>query len=227
MRILVADHHQLFREALVRYMERARIAETTVTVTDLIAAKDQLARKDPCDIVLIDDQLPGLDHIEDIGDLLRRFAAVKFIVLSEDLPGPDRMSLIKCGLWGYFPKTMSGRDMIDALQEIQDGKKRLGPVPCLALKPAIPEFDRYFFRSSEHDSNSFSVAGPPLTDREQDVLNHLVRGQSNAEIASELGIQLVTVKLHMRNLTRKLGARNRTEAALMAQERGMIRNNRA
>lgn len=222
MHILVADHHHLFREALVSYIERAKIATVISVATDLIALQDHLARKGPLDIVLVSDQLPDLTGVEEICELIRRWAAIRFVVLSESQSQQDRAQFIKCGLWGFFPRSMPGRAMIDALQDIISGKKYLGSVSRQLYEAAHQRASAEFFTGR---ARGF---GPQpelrtLTGRELDVLACLADGVSNAEIAASLGIQLVTVKLHMRNLTRKLGARNRTEAALIARRLGVGR----
>jgi DNA-binding NarL/FixJ family response regulator len=75
---------------------------------------------------------------------------------------------------------------------------------------------------TDRDSQSTSLAGAQLTPRELDVLKRLCRGMANKEIARELDLQEVTVKLHIKTLYRKIEAKNRTHAAMIAKEAGVV-----
>lgn len=230
MHILIADHHQLFRDALISYIERSKLACSVLTATDLPEAKEILSRRGKCDVAIINSLLPGISAPDDITDLIRRWPAIRFILLSSILTAKEVEPMIKCGLWGFFPKTMSGTAILDGLKDIIDGKKYLEAVQKVTAPQFISVQNRssYFYQPSSGPtaptSQAPDVSSVGLTSRERDVLNLLVLGLTNREIADKLGIQLVTVKLHMHNLSKKLGARNRTEAALMARQSGLVGN---
>jgi DNA-binding NarL/FixJ family response regulator len=224
MRILIADHHQIFRDALSQYIERAEMVRSVDCAIDRAQAYDVLGRRDPCDIIILNEQLPGINDASDIAEMIRRWPAVRFIVLSGRMDHDEIQSLIRCGLWGIFSQSMSGRTMVDGLRDVIEGKKFLPIARQFAARTQSYNHN-FYAQETRRAAPLLSLNGgqkPGLTTREQDVLNFLVRGHTNQEIADRLGIQLVTVKLHMRNLSRKLGVRNRTEAALLARERGLV-----
>ena len=114
------------------------------------------------------------------------------------------------GAKGFFPKTMSGQVLINALRLVTAGETFI-PSAYLTEGGA----------GREDAGRALPGNGATFTRREHEVLEHLMRGRPNKEIAQILGIEEVTIKLHVRGVCRKLGARNRTEAVAIAHQHGI------
>jgi DNA-binding NarL/FixJ family response regulator len=112
------------------------------------------------------------------------------------------------GAAGFVPKTISGDALIQAIRLMMSGEVYV-PYALMTRTPAAP---------AESDADE------ALSARETQVLDGLWRGLSNKEIARELNLQEVTVKLHLRRLYRKFECRNRTEALRIGLERGLLKN---
>jgi DNA-binding NarL/FixJ family response regulator len=142
---------------------------------------------------------------------------------------------MEMGAVAYFPKTMSGKAMVQAFQMVMD-EERFMPLdqkgasmmpayhPATYARPEKFNDDKasYYgaiYTGVHEDQKKIENGGDQkaLTPREKDVLGFLAKGASNKEIARELALQIVTVKLHVRGICRKLGVQNRTQAALKAQ----------
>lgn len=137
----------------------------------------------------------------------------------------DVRAAMALGARGYFPKTLSGKALLKAIQQVLAGEKFL-PLEqqnetIMPSHYADPS-DTLILNSSSHKIENGGTSFN-LTPRESDVMVYLVKGQSNKEIANALGLQIVTIKLHVRGICRKLGAKNRTQAALIATEAGLIK----
>ncbi len=200
MRILFADDHDLLRES-VAAMAAAEGAADFVTVSDLEAALHAL-QSDAFDLVLLDYQMPGMNGLE---GLQRAIVAAKGVPVAV-ISGTTRRALaeeaLSRGAAGFVPKTLGVKAMIAAMQVMVEGGQ-FAPLSMLEESPPA------------------GALLEELTRREMDVLRGICQGKSNKEIARDLEVQEVTIKLHVKTLTRKLGARNRTHAAMIARSAGM------
>lgn len=135
MRILLADDHALFADALVSYIERAQPFAEVTAVHDLAQARAALSTADPAafDLALIDWHMPGVEGPEVFRDLLHDFPTVKFVLISGVIAEDEAKSLMDLGLAGYFPKTLSGRVLVEGISKILDGE---------TFVPLSPESDR-------------------------------------------------------------------------------------
>jgi two-component system, NarL family, nitrate/nitrite response regulator NarL len=227
--MLLADDHALFREALVAYLERASPQAQISSVKDLHEANEKLSSGEKFDIAMIDWRMPGITGIDDLKKLVDAYPRTRFALMSGVVEDHDVHQALHAGLWGYFPKTLSGKTLVQGVQQILKGQKF---IPTLKdshkLQPSY-QSDGYFYLTGSEGSDPSSivtVGRGKLSVREIDVVVHLCRGATNAEISELLGIKLVTVKLHVRNICQKLGARNRTEAAIKARQLGIIHGGR-
>lgn len=202
LRMLLADDHDLFRES-VSAMVAAEGAVTVVSVSDLASALERL-REEQFDLVLLDYQMPGMNGL--VGMDLARIAApgVPIAVISGTTRRDLAEEALARGAAGFVPKTLGVKAMIAAVQLMASGGK-FAPLAMLDEPPAN------------------SAALDELTRREREVLFGICDGKSNKEIARDLDVQEVTVKLHVKTLTRKLNAKNRTHAAMIARDAGVDR----
>jgi two-component system, NarL family, nitrate/nitrite response regulator NarL len=209
MRAIVADDHPLYREAVRLRLERlfptAEILEAA-SVDELLRLGTSLDPK--LDLVLIDLHMPGMAGTKGLAQVIAAFPDTPVVMMS-GLAGPaDVVEAVRAGARGFLPKTMSP-DLFGAAIGLVIGGGTYVPAEIL------------------HAQDERAAAEPRsrldgLTPREQQVLIRLATGTPNKEIGRDLGLAEVTVKLHVRQILKKIGARNRSEAAAIAAKAGLI-----
>ena len=201
VKLLLADDHDLFRES-VAAMLSADGEIAVVAVADLEAALVAL-ESDRFDLVLVDYQMPGMNGLEGL-DRAREAAHKTPVAM---ISGTTRRDLaaeaLARGAAGFVPKTLGVKALIAAVR-LMAGGGEFAPMAMLDVTP-VP-----------------GGALGDLTRREMDVLRGICEGKSNKEIARDLEVQEVTIKLHVKTLTRKLEAKNRTHAAMIARNEGLL-----
>ena len=214
MRLLIADDHTLFRDALVQYIERAEPDVEVVTAKDLDEAYDLIKKSQDYDLVLLDLRMPGMHGMKGFERVREDFPEVRVGLMSGVAEPEDVKKSMDLGSVGYFPKTLSGKALLKSIQLVMAGERFL-PLD----KDSNKVQESYFVDEEDRKHLSPNVSSDvSLTPREKQVLGYLVKGAANKEIARDLDLQVVTVKLHVRGICRKLGAKNRTQAALLAQQ---------
>ncbi len=202
MRILLADDHDMVRETISAYLRSEGGAEVTLA-TDLPGAMDLIAAEGPFDLVLLDYQMPGMYGLEGLATALAANGGKGVAILSGSAPANTAKAALDAGAIGFIPKTMGAQSLLNAVRFMSAGEI-YAPVELMRADDAAPAHP----------------LAERLSPRELEVLNGLCRGLSNKEIARELDLQEVTIKLHVRTLCKKLDAKNRTQAALTAKETG-------
>lgn len=199
MRVLIADDHDLVREALASFLKGEGVVEvvTTPTLQDAVRAADETGS---FDLVLLDYNMPGMNGLEGLRLMIAANDQRPVAILSGTTSRALAEQAIKEGAAGFVPKTMSSRSMVSAVRFMAAGEV----------------YAPYNFMQQAETS-----AGT-LSQRETDVLRGLCEGKSNKEIARDLDLQEVTIKLHVKTLSRKLNAKNRTHAAMIAREMNLI-----
>jgi DNA-binding NarL/FixJ family response regulator len=194
---LLADDHPLFAEALQTLVERS-LPDTALTVVADMAAAHQALKAGPrFDLAILDLHMPGSSGFESIEKTLALFPQTPLVVISGDATATEVRQAIELGARGFLPKTLPPKVLTAALQVVISGGTYV-PADYAQSEPATP-------------ASPSAIAG--LTPREAEVLALLATGRSNKEIGLALTLQEITVKLHARNIFRKLGVRNRVEAA--------------
>jgi len=151
---------------------------------------------------MIDLRMPVLGGVEAIAAIRREFPDARLIVLTTYDGDEDIYRSLQAGAQGYLLKDMFFEELEDAIRKVHAGARR---IPSLVAE-----------RLAER------MAGSDLTGRELEVLEEIVRGKSNKEIANVLRITESTVKSHINNILSKLGVSDRTQAATTALQRGII-----
>lgn len=221
MKILFADDHTLFRDALVQYIERANTNAQVTVARDMHEAMDKLIEDSDKDLVLLDFKMPGMDGVEGIKKIKSKFPDLKVALMSGLAEKEDIEAAMEVGAAGYFPKTLSGKAMMNGIRAV------ISSEDYVAMDHNTNEImPSYFHGEQQGNKNLPSAEGAVnLTQRETEVLSYLLNGAANKEIARALDLQVVTVKLHVRGICKKLGAKNRTQAALIARDKNITAPN--
>ena len=209
VRVLVVDDQALFREALVTLLGARPEVEVVGEAGDGHQALERAAALQP-DVVLMDLRMPVLDGIAATRRLRVEQPGVRVLALTTFDDDEDVFAALRAGALGYLLKDVSSDRLVEAVLSAARGESVLQP--SVAAKVVA--------RFAQLDDAPRSRPQPlvvPLSDRELDVLRLLADGCSNREIATALFLAEGTVKNHVTNVLGKLGARDRTQAALRAR----------
>jgi DNA-binding NarL/FixJ family response regulator len=209
-RILIADDHPLYREALASVFERGGDIETAGSVDSFDAALAAVAGGDVA-LALLDLGMPGMDGVAGVTRLRERHPETRVAVISGSLDAARIREVLAAGACGYLPKTFEPHMILAAVRLMLSGAIY---VPPDALAEAAT--------ADSGRAGGSPAGGGNLTPRELEVLRMLTKGSANKEIARAIGVAEVTVKLHTRRILEKLGVRNRAAAAALAVSRGLI-----
>ncbi len=201
IRVLVVEDHNVVRQGLVALLNVADGLEVVGEAADGVEAIAQFREHQP-DITLIDLRLPRLGGVDAISRIRLEAPQARFIVLTTYDGDEDIYRALKAGAKAYLLKGMTSDELIAVIRAVHAGKSH--------IPPAIAE------RLAER------MGTEELTPREFDVLEQVVEGKSNKEIATELEISEATVKTHINSLLGKLGVADRTQAATAAIRRGIV-----
>lgn len=200
MRILVADDHDLVRETIAMFLTNEGMADV-VSVASLEEALASVAGTGSFDLVLLDYEMPGMDGLSGLERMRAANDGRPVAILSGTATPSVANEAITAGAAGFVPKTLGAKSMVSAIRFMAAGEVF---VPFSFMQQPEPK----------------TVAN--LTERETQVLKGLCEGKSNKEIARDIDLQEVTIKLHVKTLCRKLDAKNRTQAAMIAKERRLV-----
>lgn len=201
IRVLIVDDHPIMRIGISAIIE-ATPDMTTVAQTGSGEEFLELYEKHHPDITLMDLRLPGMSGVEAIRAVMTRHPDAKFVVLTTYEGDEDIHQALEAGARSYIIKGMPHDALVSALRRVHAGGRFLPTPISRALSSRIPNSD--------------------LSAREREVLNLIVRGRSNKEIASDLGITESTVKCHVSEILMRLNVNDRTQAVVTALQRGLV-----
>ncbi len=202
IRLLLVDDHFIMRLGLVTAINQ----EPDMMVVAECGRGEQaieLFRQHRPDVTVMDLRLPGISGIEATAAIRSECAEARIILFSNYETEEDVFRATEAGAVAYLGKSIAPTELIAAVRRGPSGKT--------------------YFPESIAAKLAARGSRPPLTDRELVILRLIVLGRCNKEIAAELNIAANTVRNHLSNVMQKLGVRDRTEAATMAIQRGIIR----
>ncbi len=212
MRILLADDHPLFRDGVASLLG-AWGHEVVGAAADGESAVTQAAALHP-DLVLMDVAMPGGGGLAATRRIAETVPGVAIVMLTASEGEDDLFAAIKAGARGYLLKNLEARELRAMLEAVERGEAAISPATAGRI---LAELAR------PAPAPSGVNAGPDrLTDRERDVLRHVVAGLRNKEIATALAISENTVKFHLRNILEKLHAESRAEVAARAVREHLV-----
>lgn len=211
MRVLLADDHTLVRQGLIPFV---KMLDAEVDVAEAADVDEALkaARAGAVggfDLVLLDLKMPGMRGIQGLQAMRQVLPDTPVVILSGSVESSDVIAAADNGAAGYLPKTLNSTAMINALRLVLSGERYFPSFAFNAPRSEKAE-DGYA------DDNPLSR----LDERERVILGMVVDGRTNKEIARALDLQEVTIKVQTRNIYRKLGAANRSQAVRIAMENG-------
>jgi len=208
-RILVIDDHPLFRKGVSQLIAMAPHLELVGEASNGEQGTVKAKELDP-DLILLDLHMAGMGGIETLKAIREAGLECRVVILTVSDNADDLVAAIRAGADGYLIKDMEPEDLLEAIDQALNGRTVIGERLNGMLARAIREEAT----AKQRDSAT-------LTEREQEILSGLAQGLSNKLIARNLAITEATVKVHVKNLLKKLGFRSRLEAAVWAVGRGM------
>ena len=211
IRVMIVDDHAVVREGLRTFLELQDGMEVVGEAADGAEAVERAIALAP-DVILMDLVMPGLDGPGAMRLLRQRVPASRVIVLTSFLDDERLMPAIESGAAGYLLKDVEPAELARAVRGACAGEAVIHPTVAARLLRRLGE-----------ERPTAAIEEPlDLTRRERQVLELIGAGYSNKRIAFELGIAEKTVKTHVGHLLAKLGVTDRTQAALLAVQSGLV-----
>jgi DNA-binding NarL/FixJ family response regulator len=201
IRVLSVDDHPLLRDGIAAIINNQPDMSLVSQASSGTEAIQQYREHQP-DVTLMDLRLPDLSGIDAMIAIRAQFPEARIIMLTTFEGDVEIQRALEAGARGYLLKNMPPSELVQVIRQVHAGKKRIPPEVAARL--------------AEHMSDE------DLTARETEVLRQLAGGNRNRDIADLLFISEETVKVHVKHIMDKLGAKDRTQAIAIAVRRGII-----
>lgn len=209
--VLIADDEAVVRETISIYVNSAPDMQVVGTAADGRAAV-QMAETLRPDIILMDIQMPRVDGVEAVAEVLRLLPRTHVVMITTFTSREAVVPALRAGALGYVLKSDPPEQLLSAVREAVAGRTQLSPQ---ALEAVVGHL-------RESDNRASLPASVTLTARESEVLNHLAEGHSNREIAELMVLSEKSVKLHVTNMVSKFQVRDRLQLVIAAHKAGLI-----
>jgi two-component system NarL family response regulator len=202
--ILVVDDHFMVRMGLTASLNVEPDMQVAAEVGNGEAAVEAYREHRP-EVVIMDLRLPGMDGAQTTAAILKEFPDAKILILSTHSGEEEIYRALQAGARGYVLKSAVREELLLAIRDVHAGKRHIDPVAAQSLAERM--------------------AHSALTTRELEVLKMVVKGLTNKEIGALLHVAEITVKQHVSHLFQKLNVNDRTQAATVALQRGIVHLN--
>ena len=202
IRVLIVDDHAILRMGLASLLASKSEIEVVGDASDGPSGIRKALKLKP-DVVIMDLMMPGMDGIEATKELLAKTPECKILILTTFGTSNGINNALEAGAMGAVMKNCDFSELADAIRAVASGKRYVAA-----------------------DVERILVADPPvaaLSPRQMEILQSIVRGLSNPDIAKQLGISVDMVKEHVESLFQKIGAANRTEAVAIAFRKHLLK----
>jgi DNA-binding NarL/FixJ family response regulator len=210
IRVLIADDHPLFRDGMHGLL-------ASVPATEVVGEAEtgdeavRLAGELLPDVVLMDIKMPGENGISATRQILSAHPQIKILIVTMFEDDDSVFAAMRAGANGYLLKDSRQEEVLRAIQAVANGEA--------IFSPGVARRMMGFFKGASRSEQQ--PAFPELSEREQEILSLIAKGQSNAEIAAKLVLSLKTVQNHVSNILNKLQVADRVQAAIRAREAGL------
>lgn len=212
IRVMLAEDHQMFRDALRALLEKEPDIEVVAEVGDGLELLDRARQMAP-DIVCMDIGMPNLNGIEATRRLLDLFPKMRVIGLSAYTEKHFVLDMLNAGALGYIAKASAGDQLLQAIRAVQMNRKYLCPMVAATVAEALIS-----------KNNGDSSPAVQLSSRERQVLQLIAEGHTSAQIGDRLHVASATVDVHRRNIMRKLNLHSIAELTRFAMRTGISTN---
>jgi DNA-binding NarL/FixJ family response regulator len=214
IRLLLVDDQRLMREGLRTLLEMEPGLQVAGEASNGQEGLEAYASLLP-DVVLMDVRMPVMDGVEATRRLRALWPTARVIILTTFDDDEYVFEGLRAGALGYLLKDVSIHELAEAIHAVMAGGVLIEPS---VARKVVAEFARMAAPAAKPNQN----LDEPLSEREQEILRLLAQGMTNREIAQRLYLAEGTVKNYVTNILGKIGARDRTQAALRAQELGLL-----
>ena len=203
--VLCIDDHPLYRKGIADLIDMddslELIGETADGEQGLVLIKEMRP-----DIVLLDIDMKGMNGLETLKAIKAENIDTRVVMLTVSDSEEDVITAIRNGADGYLLKDMEPEAMLDEFHNSLQGK--------IVISSSLTQLIALALRADDDTPNNIGAAG--ITEREQEIITHIAKGESNKVIAADLNITESTVKVHVKNILKKLNLRSRVEVAVWA-----------
>lgn len=201
IRILVVDDHPMVRMGIAAVIAGQPDMTLVGEAGDGVEALSLFEQHSP-DVTLMDLQMPRMNGMVSMGEILRRKPKARVLVLTTYRGDVQALRALKTGASGYLLKNTIRKELVAAVRDVHAGKRFIAPEVALEL--------------------SLRVTEDALSPREMEVIGEVAAGGANKRVADRLGVSEETVKTHMKSILAKLGASDRLQAVVIAMRRGIL-----
>lgn len=199
-RVVIAAKHKLVRESIAGYLIAQGIPNVVCAATHE-QAMELANQAEPVDLIVVDADMPGFSGLDSLRSVIDAAAGVPVALMSGNVTGPGVLAAIEAGARGVFPKSLGARSIVAGIHFIEAGEV----------------FLPYGLIQDRGRDNTFDIDG-----QDRALLKLLADGRSNKEIAEHLDVAEASIKLALGRICKRLKARNRTHAAIIARDAGLI-----
>jgi DNA-binding NarL/FixJ family response regulator len=218
IRVLIVDDQALIRMGIAALLARKADIEVVGQAGNGQEAIEQVAALEP-DVVLMDVMMPVMDGVEATRQLSAQGPRPAVIILSTFRDDEHVFRGIAAGARGYLLKDVDHRALAEAVRTVAGGAALLAPEITAQI---LPHLGRLGAQTPAPQPAPQAERLALLTEREREILAMLAQGRTNNEISQAMAISVGTVKNHISSILSKLDVRDRTQAALWAQQQGVV-----